>query len=94
MSKYKISKYSYDRANELNVNIKQSSNKNKKIDVFKRDGTFITSIGDSNYLDYPTYIIKNGIEYANNRRELYKKRHEKHRKIKKSRSYYADQILW
>ena len=94
MSNYKITKYSHNRADELNVNIRQSTKKNKKIDVFGKDGKYITSIGDSNYLDYPSYIKKNGIDYANNRRDLYKKRHEKHRKIKNTRSYYADKILW
>ncbi len=45
---YKITKYSYQQAKQLNVEIKPSSNKKKKIDVFKGDQK-IASIGDMNY---------------------------------------------
>lgn len=94
MSNYKISRYSYDKARELNVIIKQSIMKEKKIDVFDKDGKYITSIGDINYSDYPTYIRTKGKNYANRRRELYRRRHEKDRNIKGSRGWYSDKILW
>ena len=52
---YKITDYSYTKAKQLNVDIKPSKTKGKKIDVFKNDN-FITSIGAIGYNDYPTYI--------------------------------------
>ena len=42
---------------KLNVIIKPSINKNKKIDVFSNSGNFISSIGDIRYNDYPSYCI-------------------------------------
>ena len=44
--------------------------------------------------DYPTYKIKRGLNYANSRRRLYKKRHEKDRHIKWSNGWLADKLLW
>jgi len=90
---YKIKDYSYKQAKKLNVEIKPSTVKNKKIDVFKHDKK-ISSIGDIRYDDYPTYIEKNGKEFAEKRRKLYKLRHNKARNIKGSNSFYADKILW
>ena len=91
---YSITDYSYDRAKELNVIIKPSKKKNKKIDVFSKDNEYITSIGDSRFLDFPNYMIEKGKEYANERRRLYKIRHNKDRKITGSTGFYADKILW
>ena len=54
---YKITDYSYNQAKKLYVEIKPSSNKKKKIDVFKNDKK-IASIGSINNFDYPNYIIK------------------------------------
>jgi hypothetical protein len=90
MSSYKITKYSFDKAKELGVTIKPSSNKLKKIDVYK-DNKKIATIGDINYDDYPNYIIKKGLEYANERRKLYKIRHKKDKNLN---GYYANKILW
>ena len=94
---YKISIYSKKKAKNLGLIIKLSTRKNKKIDVFKKEkGKLIklASIGHVDYLDYPTYIKKKGLKYANERRRLYKIRHEKYRKIKNTPSYFADNILW
>ena len=90
---YQIKPYSYEQAKKLNVEIKPSTRKDKKIDVYK-DNKYICSIGDINYYDYPTYIQNNGITYANERRKLYKQRHNKNRNIKNSSGYFADKILW
>ena len=57
---YQIKSYSYKKAKELGVEIKSSTVKNKKIDVFK-DGKKIASIGDIFYSDYPTYLEKEEI---------------------------------
>ena len=90
---YKILPYSYQKAKELDVEIKESEKKNKKIDVYK-NGKYICSIGDDRYLDYPYYIKQYGKEYADKRRELYKIRHERYRNIVGTPSYWADKILW
>lgn len=90
---YSITQYSKDQAKKLNVVIKPSTKKNKKIDVYK-DGEYIVSIGDSRYGDYPTFKKEQGEEFANKRRQAYKKRHEKDRHIKGTAGFYADQLLW
>jgi ribosomal protein L7/L12 len=95
---YEITEYSKIRASKLGVDIKPSTNKNKKIDVYK-EGKKITSIGARKengtfYKDYPTYVKEKGKAYADERRKLYKQRHEKNRTKFGSRSWYADKILW
>ena len=87
---YKIKRYSYEQAKKLNVDIKPSTNKTKKIDVFK-DNEKIASIGAIGYSDYPTYIIEKGKEYADKRKILYHKRHNKNNG---KTSKYAKAILW
>jgi len=72
---YQIKQYSFNQAKKLDVIIKPSTNKKKKIDVFK-DGNKVASIGANNYNDYPTYILKDGKKYADERRRLYKIRHK------------------
>ena len=88
---YKITDYSYQKAKQLNVDIKPSTNKNKKIDVFKNNKK-IASIGSINYLDYPNFIKKKGLEYANQRKKLYKLRHKKD--LNSKNGFYANKILW
>ena len=89
---YKIEPYSYDRADELGVIIKPSKKANYKIDVFKKDGSYITSIGHRQYKDYPQYLRINGKEFADARRALFYKRHGKYPKY--SRGWYSSKILW
>jgi hypothetical protein len=86
---YKIKDYSYKKAKELGVEIKPSTNKNKKIDVIKK-GKVIASIGDINYKDYPTYIQEKGLSYAKERRRLYNIRHKNDKELTKKYS----KILW
>jgi len=88
---YKITNYSYKKAKELNVEIKPSKKKNKKLDVYKNN-VLIATVGDVRYMDYPTYIDKEGIQYANERRKLYKNRHRKD--LNKGNGYYANKLLW
>jgi hypothetical protein len=90
---YNILPYTYKKAKELGVDVYPSKNKKYKIDVFKNN-SFLFSIGASGYKDYPTYTQEKGLEYANKRRELYKKRHQKDRTVIGSRGYYADKLLW
>jgi hypothetical protein len=100
---YIITEYSKQKAKQLNVTIKPSTKKNKKIDVYK-DGQLISSIGSKNYKDYPTYIKEKGKQYADERRRLYKIRHKNDLNSGKGgaptasgtsgNGYYANKILW
>ena len=90
---YTIKKYSYERAKRLGVEIKPSTRKNKKIDVFKNDKR-IASVGALGYGDYPTFMETEGKQSANEHRRRYKIRHAKDRKVKGTPGYYADQVLW
>jgi hypothetical protein len=89
MSDYTITKYSKKKAKELKVIIKPSENPKKKIDVFK-DGKKVASIGDIRYPSYPDYLKKDKT-IANERRRLYKIRHQHD---DKPAGFYADKILW
>lgn len=91
---YRIKPYSFSRARVLGVDIKPSRVQGKKIDVFSKDGKKLASIGALGYGDYATFWEKEGKKYADEKRRLYKLRHEKDRKVKGSAGYYADQILW
>ena len=95
---YKISDYTKKQAKKIAVEVKSSSVKGKKIDVFK-NGEKLASVGALGYKDYPTYMqleklkkVKTGT--ANLRRKLYKIRHKKDRTKKGSNGWYADKLLW
>lgn len=90
---YNIKEYSFNQAKKLNVIIKRSIYKNKKIDVYDSKNKFIVSIGDISYNDYPTYLLVNK-ELADDRRRLYRIRHKKDMNVKNSAGYYANKILW
>ena len=83
---YVITKYSFDKAKRLGVEIVPSTIKNKKIDVFK-EGIKVASIGDSRYSDYATTGNKE-------QRRRFKLRFDKSRKVVGSNSYWSDQLLW
>jgi hypothetical protein len=96
---YKITKYSFEQAKKLGVTIKPSNNKEKKIDVFNKQGEKLASIGALGMGDYPTYMrlekegkVEKGT--AMKRRKLYKQRHESDRHTKGTNGFYADKILW
>ena len=88
---YAIEKYSYDQAKKLKVDIRPSTFKNKKNDVFKGD-VFICSIGDIRYNDYPSYLEINK-ELADKRRMLDHLRHKKDN-TEGTKGYYALRLLW
>jgi hypothetical protein len=90
---YKILPYTLRQAKKIGVVVKPSKLKNKKIDVYK-DGKKVASVGGKGYKDYPTYWKTEGKNVAENRRRLYKKRHEKDRHEVGTAGYYADQLLW
>ena len=87
---YKITNYSKLKAKELNVRITPSTNKNKKIDVYKNNKK-IASVGALGYSDYPTYILNNGKSYADQRKRLYNIRHKNDKSIN---GFYAKKLLW
>ena len=91
--KYTITKYTRDRAKELGVTVKHSTDPTKKIDVYK-NGVKIVSCGGLGYNDYPTYMKLKGKEYADERRRLYRIRHTKDRNVPGTAGYYADKLLW
>jgi hypothetical protein len=94
IKKYKITNYTKQRAKELNVIVKPSENINKKIDVFTKENKFLFSIGSKKYKDYPNHILENGIEYANQRKLLYKLRHYKDINNIFSKGWYTNYLLW
>jgi hypothetical protein len=89
---YRIKPYSFRQARKIGVTIRPSTRTGKKIDVYK-NGIKVATIGARGYFDYPTYIEKFGIDYANNRRRLYHIRHSKNKKVG-TPGYYAAKILW
>ena len=88
---YEIKQYSYKKAEELGLKIRPSTRKGKKIDVYKGDD-YLTSIGSSNYKDFPTYLLENGEEYAEKRKRLYHIRHQKD--LTHFRGFLSMYILW
>jgi hypothetical protein len=96
--RYVITDYSRNQARKLGVEIKPSTDPNKKIDVY-RNGRKIATIGAKGYLDYPTYMkleqrgkVPKG--YADKRRRLYKIRHANDIGIQNKNGYFANKILW
>ena len=90
---YTITEHTLQRAKQMKVTVRLSQKKNKKIDVFK-NGVRIATIGDSRYKDFPTYVIENGIEFANNRKMLYYMRNKKNIEKINSNGFYAAKLLW
>lgn len=85
-------------ARKLGVTIRPSTQKNKKLDVYK-NGFKVASIGDVRYNDYWIYkrLERQGKYpkgYADERRELYKLRHREECNAKGTPGYYACKILW
>jgi hypothetical protein len=54
----------------------------------------IASIGAMGYKDYSIHLEEKGKAYADERRRLYKIRHEADRHKKGTAGYFADKILW
>jgi hypothetical protein len=100
---YKITQYSRDKIQELNsklntsdFSIKLSEDPNKKLDVYLREKK-ITSIGDINLLDYPSFIEERGIEFANKRRDAFYSRFKRLPDIKDGEitpMFWSRWILW
>ena len=93
MVHYEIKQYTFDQAKKHGYEVKVSTNRKKKIDVYK-DNVKIASIGDSEQKDYPIYLEEKGVDYAKIRRQLYYKRHKKDIEIKGSPGYLSSILLW
>lgn len=90
---YRITEYTRNQAKKLGVVVKVSSNKKKKLDVFK-DGKKVASVGARGMGDYPSFLRDKGKEFADKRRKAYKSRHAKNLKVVGSPGYYANKLLW
>ena len=88
---YKITNYTYKKAKELNIIIKPSTKKNKKIDIYDINNKFMFSIGDINYYDDPTYLNIDK-QKAEKRKALFYKRFNNI--IPFSKTYYSAKLLW
>ena len=89
---YEIQPYSFTRAEQLDLIIKPSTNEKRKIDIFDKDNKFICSCGDSRYYDFPYYVNRYGLEYAEAKRHVY---HIKNRpKRINTASFFEKEILW
>ena len=93
MPLYNITRHTHAKAKKLGVLVKPSTNKTKKIDVF-RNGKKLASVGANGMNDFPTFIKERGMKFAKTRRRLYRMRHEKDRHKRGSRGYWADKLLW
>jgi len=96
---YKVKKLQLDKAKELGVQIKPSTNKKKKLDVFIK-GKKQYSIGANGANDYATYLENKNVpkNEAEAKRTNYIARHSKEPKINNdgefTKSLYADELLW
>ena len=90
---YNITKYTYRQARKFGVTVKPSTNKTKKIDVYRRNKK-IGSVGAYGMNDFPTFMKLRGEKFAKTRRRLYKIRHNNDRKIKWSHGWLSDKLLW
>ena len=93
MVHYEIKQYTIDQAKKHGYRVKLSSNRKKKLDVYKGN-LKIASIGDREYKDYPTYVQERGLTFANVRRALYHNRHKKDIETKGSNGWLASILLW
>ena len=93
MYKYSIEEGTKKQAKKLGLIVKPSQHKYNKIDIYFPDGSFLGRAGDIRYMDYYKYLKVNK-QLAEQRRQLYKERHEKDRHIKYSNGWLADKLLW
>lgn len=86
---YTITDYTKNRAKEIDVEVKPSTNHKKKLDVYS-DGIKIASIGAIGFKDYQIHLKEKGQAYADKRRKLYHIRHTK----ETLGEYLARWLLW
>ena len=74
--------------------LRKSDRKEKKLMLVDNESNKKIHFGAKNYLDYVKYIKKNGLEFANKRKQLYTNRHRKEDKSKINPSSLSQFILW
>jgi metal-dependent HD superfamily phosphatase/phosphodiesterase len=79
------------QAKKLGVKVYPSKNPDKKLDVYYK-GKHIASVGAKGYNDYYIYLRQYGTDVAEERRRLYKIRHEKD--LDHLNGYLAWVLLW
>lgn len=88
---YTITEYSKKQAKKLGVEIKPSTRKGKKIDVFKNNEK-VASIGQKGMGDFPTFKKTKNKQYADKRRKAYRARTDWCKD--KLKCKLAREILW
>ena len=91
---YQIEPGTRQAATRIGVVVRPSQNANKKIDVYDKQNNKLVSIGALGMMDYWKYLKRDGSQVANERRRLYKERHEKDRHVRGSPGFYASRLLW
>jgi len=71
---YVITDYTKKKAKAIGVEVRPSTRKGKKIDVYQH-GVKIASIGDLRYKDYPTFLQEDGKVVAEQHKKQYHLRH-------------------
>ena len=89
---YIILPFTREKAKELGLDIRVSTKKNKKIDIFLPNK--IISIGAAGFYDYPHYLKDYGKEIADEKNKAYIKRHRRDLHIKGTAGFYAARLLW
>jgi len=78
---YKITPHTFERAREVGLEVRPSTRKGKKLDVYvgsldpRYTGQYVDSVGALGYSDYGTFLGKDGPAVADERRRLYRIRH-------------------
>jgi len=95
---FKLKRLHQIKAAKLGVQVKESTNQAKKLDVFL-NGKKIADIGATGYWDYELYkeYEKRGFfpkGYADKKRSAYQARHDGEQLAKGSPGYFAWKILW
>jgi len=90
---YHITDYTLDKAKRIGLEVRPSTKKNKKIDVYYQ-GLYVDSVGQVGYKDFPTYLKEDGLEVALHHQKLYKIRHRKGILQGQVGEILADYLLW
>ena len=93
MSNYVIKERTKRLAEKLNVQVRPSKLKGKKLDVYDLRGNKLASIGAAGLGDYPTYLLTDKA-LAEKKRTAYIARHAKDLSVVGSPGFFAFRLLW
>ncbi len=74
--------------------LRKSDRKEKKLMLIDNETNKKIHFGESEYMDYVKYIKRDGLEKANNRKQLYTNRHKKEDKSQIKPASLSQFILW